>query len=326
MKLAVLMDDIHAIKPHKDSSLAMLRAAQTLGLELFVFNSPDMYAKEGTIYAQVQHIRVFNNDTQYVEVLDINTMDLAQIDIILMRKDPPFDMNYIYATYFLEQLQQVGVYVSNTPRSLRDFNEKVVITRFPHLIAPTLIASKYDDITAFCQQFDEVVLKPLDSMGGNDIFKHRTTDDMQKTISYLTRDEITPIMVQKFIPEISKGDKRIILIQGKAVPYALARIPAVGNFKGNIAQGASVVVQELSERDKYICSELEKFCLQNGLDFVGIDVIGDYLSEINITSPTGIREIDAAANTTIAEDYINTLITLRQARLDAETLYKKIRD
>jgi glutathione synthase len=307
MKLAVLMDDIANIKPQKDTTLAMLLAAQELNLELYIFDSCDMFYQDENIYAITKKIQVFDKNNCY-RILSEETNNLQEMDIVLMRKDPPFDMNYIYATYFLEKLERQGVKVVNNPRSLRDFNEKITITQFPHLIAPTLISSNFATINIFSKHFNEFVLKPLDAMGGIDIFKYKKNDDIQQSVEYLTNQQITPIMVQKFIPEIKDGDKRIILIKGNPVPYALARIPVKGSFKGNLAQGASFEVRDLTPRDKYICAEIKDFLVSNGLDFVGIDVIGDYLSEINITSPTGVREIDRIKNISIAKDFIAAII------------------
>jgi glutathione synthase len=299
-KLAMLMDDISKIKPYKDSSLAMLLEAQSRGIELFIFDSFDMFAIKNQVFTKVQQIKVFKNNDKWFEVLEQKTIELKNVDFVFMRKDPPFDMNYIYATYLLELVEKTGVKVVNKPSSLRDFNEKVAITLFPNLTTDTLIASDKSVIKEFASQFDTTIFKPLDGMGGQDIFKHDKGENTNKTIDFLTNNEATPIMVQKFIPEIKDGDKRIILVGGKPIDYCIARIPAKGNFKGNLAAGATAKCQKLSENDYYLCEQIAPTLQKLGLDFVGLDVIGDYVSEINITSPTGIVELDRDFNTNIA--------------------------
>jgi glutathione synthase len=309
-KLAMLMDDISKIKPYKDSSLAMLLEAQQRGMELLVFDSGDMFAIKNQVFAKVNIIRVFDNVNRWFEILEQRTIELSNVDIILMRKDPPFDMNYIYATYLLELIEKSGVRVVNKPSSLRNFNEKVAITLFPNLIIDTLIASKKSTIKDFISSFETVIFKPLDGMGGRDIFKHDVatqTTEIHTTIDFLTQGETSPIMVQRFIPEITLGDKRIILIGGKPIDYAIARIPAKGNFKGNLAAGATAHCQRLSDRDYYLCEQIAPTLQHLGLDFVGLDVIGDYISEINITSPTGIRELDTAFELNIAGELFDFL-------------------
>lgn len=307
----MLMDDISTITPYKDSSLAMLLEAQDRGFELLTFDSNDMFAIKNQVFANIQKIKVFDDNQKWFEVLEQKTINLQEVDLILMRKDPPFDMNYIYATYLLEIVEKTGVKVVNKPRSLRDFNEKVAITLFPELITNTLIASDSSAIYEFIQNFETVIFKPLDGMGGRDIFKHKVSDLMgiEKTIKFLTQNQTTPIMVQKFIPEIKEGDKRIILIGGKPIDFCIARIPAKGSFKGNLAQGAIAQCQKLSENDYYLCEQIAPTLKELGLDFVGLDVIGKYVSEINITSPTGIRELDKEFNINIAGelfDYLDT--------------------
>lgn len=290
--LAMLMDDISNITPYKDSSLAMLLEAQHRGFELLVFDTTDMIVNKNQVFADVKKIKVFDDTTKWFEVLEQKQINLSTVDYIFMRKDPPFNMNYIYATYMLDLLVNQGVKVVNNPASLRNFNEKASITLFPSLTTDTLISSNKTAILEFTSNFEEFILKPLDGMGGADIFKHKKGENIDNNLEYLTSHYTTPIMIQNFIPEIIYGDKRIIIVGGKPIEYCIARIPAKGSFKGNLAQGATAQVQQLSARDREICKELQPFLQHNGLDFVGIDVIGDYLSEINITSPTGIREID----------------------------------
>lgn len=303
------MDDISNIKPYKDSSLAMLLEAQQRGMKLYIFDSIDMFAVKDKVFAKVQKIQVFDDNSCWHKVLEEKTIPLSEVDVILMRKDPPFDMNYIYATYLLELVENTGVKVVNKPSSLRDFNEKVAITLFPELITDTIIASDTKVIQEFTQNFETIIFKPLDGMGGRDIFKHKSseTQKIAETIDFLTNLGTTPIMVQKFIPEISRGDKRIILIGGKPIDYTIARIPAKGSFKGNLAAGATAKCQKLSKRDYYLCEQIAPSLQKLGLDFVGLDVIGEYISEINITSPTGIRELDKEYGINIAGELFDFL-------------------
>ena len=306
-KLAMLMDNIKQISAYKDSSLAMLIEAQSRGMQLIIFDSIDMFYLKGKVFAKTKTIKVFNNNEKWFEVITIDTIDLTTVDYIFMRKDPPFNMNYIYTTYLLEILENQGVKVVNKPSSLRNFNEKISILNFPNLIIDTIVSSDKDIILAFAQKYQTIILKPLDGMAGNDIFKHNKNDDITKTIDYLTKQQTTPIMVQKFIPAIKDGDKRIILVGGIPIDYCIARIPAKGNFKGNLAAGATAHGQKLSKQDYYLCSQIKSTLQKNGLDFVGLDVIGDYISEINITSPTGIRELDMQFNLNIAKNLFDFL-------------------
>ncbi|WP_083502936.1 glutathione synthase [Bathymodiolus septemdierum thioautotrophic gill symbiont] len=218
-----------------------------------------------------------------------------------MRKDPPFDMDYIYATYFLEQAEKQGSLIINKPQSLRDANEKLFALNFPHCMPETLVTANQSQIKIFINTQKTAVVKPLDGMGGRDIFKFNARDTaIDTTLNRLTNNGKSPIMVQAFLPEIAKGDKRILLIDGKPIDYALARIPAKGNFKGNLAAGAIGIGQPLSKRDYYLCEQIAPTLKQKGLVFVGLDVIGDYITEINVTSPTCIRELDKQFNLNIA--------------------------
>jgi glutathione synthase len=301
IKIAVLMDNIKNIKPHKDSSLAMMLEANRRHWEIYTFDSPDMFAEGDQVMATCAKTRVFDDTKRWYEKDPERNLPLEHFDVILMRKDPPFDMNYIYATYFLEHAESKGVLVVNKPQSLRDANEKLFALNFPHCIADTFVSSNQDQIKNFIETRGVCVVKPLDGMGGKDIFKlARNDDNVNEVLDYLTHQNTTPIMAQEFLPEISQGDKRILLINGKPIDYALARMPAKGSFKGNLAAGATGVGQALTDRDRYLCEQIAPTLQAKGLMFVGLDVIGNYITEINVTSPTCIRELDEQFDLNIA--------------------------
>lgn len=295
------MDDIANINPKKDSSLAMMLEASRRAYDIYTFDSTDLFAEQGVVYAQASPTAVFDNLIHWFEKQPSQKIPLSEFDVILMRKDPPFDMNYIYATYFLEQADKQKVLVVNKPQSLRDANEKLFVLNFPHCMPKTLVSSNQVQIRTFIETQKTAVVKPLDGMGGRDIFKFETGDTaINTTLNRLTDNGKSPIMVQEFLPEIVKGDKRILLINGKPIDYALARIPAKGNFKGNLAAGATGVGQPLSKRDYWLCEQIAPTLKAKGLLFVGLDVIGDYITEINVTSPTCIRELDTQFDLNIA--------------------------
>ncbi len=301
IKIAVLMDDIKDIKPHKDSSLAMMLEATKRHWEIYTFDSHDLFAKEGQVFASCAKTHVFDDTQHWYEKEPETELVLEEFNVILMRKDPPFDMNYIYATYFLEQAEKKGVLIVNKPQSLRDANEKFFALNFPHCIAKTLVSSNQKQLKSFINTQNVGVVKPLDGMGGKDIFKLEQGDDnINKVLDYLTHQGSVPIMAQEFLPEIVQGDKRILLINGQPIDYALARMPAKGSFKGNLAAGATGVGQPLTGRDRYLCEQIAPTLKAKGLMFVGLDVIGDYITEINVTSPTCIRELDEQFNLNIA--------------------------
>jgi len=292
--LGVLMDPIDSIKYHKDSTLAMLLAAQARGWDLQYMEMGDLLLIDGEAKAWMRPLKVFADAEHWFELGESTLRPLHELNVILMRKDPPFDMEYIYATYLLELAEQRGTLVVNRPQSLRDANEKVFTSRFPQCTPPTLITRRAEQIRSFLQQHREVILKPLEGMGGASIFKV-TSDDPNTSviIETLTEHGNRYAMAQQFIPEISAGDKRILLIDGEPVPYALARIPAKGELRGNLAAGGQGVGIPLTERDYWICNQVAPILKEKGLIFVGLDVIGNYLTEINVTSPTCIRELDA---------------------------------
>lgn len=306
--LGVVMDPISAIKYHKDSTLAMLLAAQSRGWELYYMEMDDLLLANDLAQAWMRPIKVFADADHWYETGESRLCPLHQLDVILMRKDPPFDMEYIYATYLLELAEQRGSLVVNHPQSLRDANEKVFTSHFPQCTPPTLITRRAEQIRDFLDQHHEIILKPLAGMGGASIFKISEGDpNTSVIIETLTAHGTQYAMAQRFIPEISAGDKRILLIDGEPIPYALARIPAKGELRGNLAAGGQGVGVPLSERDYWICEQVAPILKEKGLIFVGLDVIGDYLTEVNVTSPTCIRELDAQYGLDIGDQLMEAI-------------------
>ncbi len=291
--LGVVMDPISLINYKKDSTMAMLWAAQDRGWSLLYMEQKDIYLQDGLARAAVSELQVFKSSDNWFKLNDQKDISLAELDVILMRKDPPFDMEFLYSTYILEQAEAEGTLVVNRPRSLRDFNEKLFATQFPQCCPPLLVSRDTQRLKEFHQQHTDVIFKPLDGMGGMGVFRVKPSDaNINVILETLTNSGMQQIMAQKYIPEISSGDKRILMIDGEPMPYALARVPAHGENRGNLAAGGSGVGVELTERDRWICSQVGPKLKERGLFFVGMDVIGDYLTEINVTSPTCIRELD----------------------------------
>ena len=315
IRLGVLMDDISSIKPHKDSTFAMMLEAQARHWEIFTFDSTDMYYSDGKVIAHSRKTLVVDSESNWCSREESQALSLGTLDAVFMRKDPPFDMDYIYATYLLEQLESDGVLVVNKPSSLRDANEKLFALNFPECIPKTLVSSNIQKINSFINEIQTVVVKPLDGMGGTDIYKLSKGDrNIDDVLQKITNKQSRYIMVQEFLPEIKEGDKRILLINGKPVEYALARLPAEGSFKGNLAAGAKGVGQPLSKRDRHLCSQIAPMLIEKELMFVGLDVIGDYITEINVTSPTCIRELDVQFGLNIAAtllDEVENRLALR---------------
>ncbi len=300
VRLGVVMDPIAHINFKKDSTLAMLLAAQARGWSLFYMEQRDLFQREGQARAMMRPLRVFNDPQHWYELGEESDAALGELDVVLMRKDPPFNSEYIYSTYLLELAEEAGTLVVNRPQSLRDCNEKFFATRFSHCMSPTLVSRRADILRDFATAQRDVILKPLDEMGGASVFRHREGDpNLSVILETLTEHGERHIMAQRYIPAISAGDKRILMIDGEPVPYCLARIPAAGETRGNLAAGGRGVAQPLSERDREIAALVGPELRQRGLIFVGLDVIGDYLTEVNVTSPTCIREIDAAFGTDI---------------------------
>ncbi len=309
----VIMDPIQLISFKKDSTLAILLAAQRQGFELFYMQQQDLFLENGEPRASITPLRVFDDPNHWFELGDSRIAALEEINVLLMRKDPPFDSEFIYSTYILEAAEQRGSLVVNKPQSLRDCNEKVFATQFPQCTPPLLVSRDQSRLKLFLEEYKDVVYKPLDGMGGTSIFRVSEGDqNLNVILETLTNDGQQTIMAQKYLPEITLGDKRILVVDGEVIPFGLARIPSDSDFRGNLAAGGRGVVQPLSERDQWIAQQVAPALKERGLIFVGLDVIGDYLTEINVTSPTCIREIDNAEDTQIGD----RLITAIQARLE----------
>ncbi len=299
--LAIVMDPIESINYKKDSSLAMLWAAKRKNWTLSYIKPENLFIEDGEAFCLNQRLDVFENPDHYYELGEQTKSKLADFDVILMRKDPPFDNEFIYNTYILELAEKQGSLVVNKPQSLRDCNEKVFATHFPQCCPPVTVTSNKDLLKDFHKQHSDVIFKPLDGMGGSQIFRLKPEDpNVSVIIETLTNFGQQTIMAQKFIPEITEGDKRILMIDGKPMPYGLARIPAKGETRGNLAAGGRGEAIALTERDYWICEQISQTLQDKGLIFVGLDVIGEYLTEINVTSPTCIREIDQAHDLDIA--------------------------
>lgn len=315
MKLAVLMDPLHYLKPKKDSTIGMIKSALNKGWSCFYFTPADLVCREGKAYASVSSIVINDlNQQNWAETKALGELPLSNFDIILMRKDPPFDLEYIYCTYALELAERDGVLVANKPQSLRDANEKFFTLHFPSCCPTMLVTKDMQRLRAFWEGHKNVIFKPLEGMGGSAIF-HVAEDgrNLSVILEVLTKRETVTIVAQKYIPAISTaGDKRILLINGNPIPYALARIPAQGELRGNLVAGATGKVVPITERDRYICEEIGQTLRQKGLFFVGIDVIGEYLTEINVTSPTCAIEIMKETGLDITGDYLNTLAQIRR--------------
>lgn len=301
ISLGVVMDPIEDISYKKDSTLAMLWAAQSRGWQVHYMTPADLYISGAQARAKTRTVSTFRDPARYYELGEERDLALGDLDTILMRKDPPFDNEFLYSTYLLEQAESQGTLVVNRPQSLRDFNEKMFATQFPQCCPPLMVSREIDRLKAFQKEQADVIFKPLDGMGGMSIFRVTADDpNINVILETLTEHGQRQIMAQKFIPEIVNGDKRILMVDGEPMPYALARIPAHGENRGNLAAGGQGQGVELSERDRWICAQVAPTVKASGLLFVGLDVIGDYLTEINVTSPTCIRELDQAYSLDIA--------------------------
>lgn len=293
MKLGVVMDPVSGINIKKDTTFAMMLAAQQRGWEIHYMEQNDLFIDEQRARAHTRTISFKEDSTDWYRFHETCTIVLSDLDVILMRKDPPFDIEYIYTTYILEYAKHDGVLVVNDPAALRDVNEKMFINRFPQCIAPTLVSRNHIQLRTFIEQHGEVVLKPLEGMGGKSVFRlHHGDPNTSVVMETLTHEQTRYIMAQKYIPAISEGDKRILMIDGVPIDYALARVPLAGETRGNLAAGGTGKGVELSDRDRWICEQVAPVLVEKGLTFVGLDVIGDYLTEINVTSPTCVRELD----------------------------------
>ncbi len=302
VRIGVVMDPIHAIKPVKDTTLALLLEAQRREWHIHYMEMGDLFLDHGEARARWRALEVRDNTTDWFDLgAEYREGALAEMDVILMRKDPPFDMEYIYSTYILERAELAGTLVVNRPAALRDVSEKVYTAWFPQCCAPSLISRDMQRLRAFIAEHGDAVVKPLDGMGGASIFRVQKADTNTSVIlETLTEHGTRFAMAQQYLPLISEGDKRILLIDGEPLPWALARIPAAGESRGNLAAGGHGEGRELTERDRWICAEVGPTLRKRGLLFVGLDVIGDYLTEINVTSPTCVRELDRAYDTNIS--------------------------
>lgn len=301
IKLGIVMDPIAQINVNKDSSLAMLLEAQSRGYQLYYMEMEDLYLHNGRAHATMKPLRVQQSADNWYQFGPQWDAPLAELDVILMRKDPPFDTEFIYATYMLERAETEGTLIVNNPRSLRDANEKLFTAWFSELTPDTLVSRSSAKLRQFYAEHQDIILKPLDGMGGASIFHIKPGDrNLSVIIETLTQHGSRYAMAQKFIPEISAGDKRILVVNGEPIPYCLARIPAQGETRGNLAAGGRGEARPLSDSDRRIAESVAPVLKEKGLYFVGLDVIGDKLTEINVTSPTCIREIEAAFDINIS--------------------------
>jgi glutathione synthase len=308
-KIAVVMDPLELITPYKDTSFAFLLEAQARGLECHVIEPSDLWLHNGEPWALCQSVSLQDNKENWFQTRDEFILPLSDFDIILLRKDPPFDMNYVYLTYLLELAEAQGVKVYNQPASVRDANEKLFCAWFPQCCPDTLVTSHIELIDEFVDEHKRCVIKPLDGMGGRGIFKLDHDDKNRGAIiDTVTEQGQKLVMVQPFLDAIEQGDKRIILVHGEPVPYGLSRIPKAGDFHGNLALGAKGEVTELTERDYWLAQQVAPQLIDMGLWFVGLDVIGDYITEINVTSPTCAREISAQTGINICGQFLDHLM------------------
>ncbi len=294
IKLGVVMDPIGSISIKKDSTYAILLAAQNRSWPIYYAEQGDLYLDDGVPYARIRHLTLFRDTQRWFEFGDEDTIALDQLDLLLMRKDPPFDMEYVHTTYLLEQAEARGVLVVNRPQALRDANEKMFTAWFPQCAPPTLVTRRYQDLRAFLDEHNDIILKPLGSMGGESVFRVGSKDpNVNVIMETLTGYQQRFIMAQQYLPDIKHGDKRVLLIDGKPVPYALARMAPPGETRANLAVGGHGEGKELSPRDRWICEQVGPTLQERGIVFAGLDIIGDFLTEINVTSPTCIRELDS---------------------------------
>ena len=308
MKLGVVMDPISSINFKKDSTLAILLEAQSRGHELYYMEPTSLFLKENGAFALTHSLVVKDNPENWYELAQSTETDLSYMDMILMRQDPPFDSNYIYNTYVLEMAEKNDVKVINKPRSLRDCNEKVFTAQFPQCCTPFMVASDKSLLRRFIEMHKDTVVKPLDGMGGSSIFRVRNTDpNVAVILENVTENSSTKVMIQKYIPEITEGDKRIILINGVPMGGAIARVPLRGELRGNLAAGATAVAKSLTSRDLWICNEVGQTLKDLGLVLVGLDVIGNYLTEINVTSPTCFQEYKNLCDIDVASSLLDRL-------------------
>lgn len=293
LKLGMVMDPINRINVNKDTSFAMLLEAQARGWELHYMELGNLYMRNGKTFAKARRLSVKRDKTQWFQFLSEQDISLSSLDVILMRKDPPFDRKYLYATYLLEHAENEGVMVINKPQSLRDANEKMFTAWFPQCCTETLVTKDSQRIREFLQELGDIIVKPLDGMGGASIFHIKEGEkNLNVILEVMTHNDSRYVMAQKYLPEIKDGDKRILMVNGEPVPYCLARIPVKGETRGNLAVGGTGEGRPLTEQDRWIAAQVGPILKEKGLVFVGLDVIGTTLTEINVTSPTCVQELD----------------------------------
>ncbi len=306
--LGVVMDPIESINIKKDTTLAMLWAASDRGWSISYMRQQDLYQAGGEPRARVKPLQVFRNTKDFYQLGEEEDINLGDLDVILMRKDPPFDNEFVYSTYILEAAERLGTLIVNKPQSLRDCNEKMFATQFPECCPPLVVSRDEQILRDFHKEHGDVIFKPLDGMGGASIFRVKQDDpNLGVILETLTDFGANTIMAQKYLPEIIDGDKRILLVDGEPVDYCLARIPSQGETRGNLAAGGTGRAQPLTDRDRWIANQIGATAREKGLLFVGLDVIGEHLTEINVTSPTCVREIDDQFGTNIAATLMDAI-------------------
>jgi len=309
-KVGVVMDPIAHIKPQKDSTLAIMLGAQSLGARLFYMEQDDLYIKDGAAYGITRPVKVADDSEKWFKMGEADTVPLGELDVILMRKDPPVDKRFLHTCTILDQARRDGARVANNPAALLAYNEKIFATHFPDFCPPYVIASSLDVLRDFWHEHGKIILKPLDAMGGQGVFMVEPKDVNFEVIwETLTARGTYPIEAQAFIPAISKGDKRIVVLGGEPVDHALVRLPKKGSIRGNLAAGGTYEVQPLTKRETEIALAVGERLAQEDITFAGIDVIGGYLTEVNITSPTGLRQISKATGTDLGEILMEKILT-----------------
>ncbi len=302
------MDPVHKIKIHKDSTFAMMLEAQRRGHQLWYMELSDLWLQSDRAWARQHHITVKDDPDSWFKISSSRELPMDELDVVLMRKDPPFDLTYIITTYLLEAAQRRGTLVVNPPAALRDHNEKLATALFPQCCVPSIVTRDTQRLHGFITSQQQTVVKPVDSMGGDSIFRANAGDhNLNVILETVTRRDTVYVMAQRFIPEISAGDKRILMVNGEPVPYALARIPREGEFRGNLAAGGAGKGQPLSQNDNWIAAQVGPWLKENNILFAGLDVIGNFLTEINITSPTCIRELDSLFNLNISSQLFDII-------------------
>jgi len=309
LKIGIVMDPISNIKPQKDSTLAIMLGAQALGAELFYMEQDDLYIEDDKACGQLRSVKVFDDNEKWYELGEKQNAPLTNLNYILMRKDPPVDKRFIHTCYMLEHAARNGVKVVNNPTALHRYNEKIFATHFPEFCPPYQLSSDKEVLQNFLNKHEKIIIKPLDAMGGQGVFMVKKDDVNFEVIWEMQTDNGQyPIVAQAFIPAIDKGDKRIIIIDGEPVDHALVRIPKGGSIRGNLAAGASYEVQPLNAHEINVAQTVGKRLKQENIIFSGIDMIGDYLIEVNITSPTGLREISNATGTDLGKLLMEKII------------------